>query len=50
VTYRGAAGDEHGRHGTVERVLDEDHGAVVVRFEGGARSALPVEAHERRAA
>jgi hypothetical protein len=50
VTYRGAFGNEAPRHGTVERALDEDHGAVVVRFEGGARQALPAEALERRAA
>jgi hypothetical protein len=50
VTYRGAVGDERARHGTVERVLDEDHGVVVVRFAGGARSAVPAEALERRAA
>jgi hypothetical protein len=47
VTYRGAAGDERTRHGTVEQVLDEDHGAVVVRFEDGQRSVLPAEALER---
>jgi hypothetical protein len=50
VTYRGPAGDGRTRHGSVEQVLDEDHGAVVVRFEGGVRSALPAEALERRAA
>jgi hypothetical protein len=50
VTYRGARGDEAPRHGTVEWVLDEDHGAVVVRFERGVRYALPAEALERRAA
>jgi hypothetical protein len=50
VTYRGAAGDDPARHGTVERVLDEDHGAVVVRFEDGSGGALPAEALERRAA
>lgn len=50
VMYRGAMGDERARHGTVERVLDEDHGAVVVRFDDGQRSALPAEALERRTA
>jgi hypothetical protein len=49
VTYRGACGDEAPQHGTVERVLDEDQGAVVERFEGGARHALPGHALERRA-
>jgi hypothetical protein len=50
VTYRGATGDERPRQGTVERVLDDDHGAVVVRFERGGRHALPAKALERRAA
>jgi hypothetical protein len=49
VSYRGARGDEAPRRGTVERVLDEDQGAVVVRFERGGRHALPAEALERRA-
>jgi hypothetical protein len=50
VTYRGARGDERPRHGTVERLLDDDQGAAVVRFESGTPSAVPAEALERRAA
>jgi hypothetical protein len=48
VTYRGATGDERPRHGTVERLLDDDQGAVVVRLESGTPTALPAEALERR--
>jgi hypothetical protein len=48
VTYRGACGEEAPRHGTVERVLAEDQGAVVVRLESGTPTALPAEAPERR--
>jgi hypothetical protein len=50
VTYRGEHGDERARHGTVELPLDDDRGAVVVRFENGERSALAAKALERRAA
>jgi hypothetical protein len=50
VTYRGELGDERARHGTVEQLLDDDQGAVVVRFENGERAALPAEALERRTA
>jgi hypothetical protein len=50
VTYRGATGDERPRHGTVERLLDDDQDMVVVRLESGTPTALPAEALERRAA
>jgi hypothetical protein len=50
VTYRGGNGDQRARHGTVERLLDDDQGAVVVRFEDGERTALAAEALEPRAA
>lgn len=50
VIYRGEHGDERARHGTVEQLLDDDQGAVVVRFEDGERSALSAESLERRAA
>jgi hypothetical protein len=50
VTYRGPHGDDRPRNGTVERLLDDDQGAVVVRFENGERGALPAEALELRAA
>jgi hypothetical protein len=50
VAYRGATGDECPRHGTVECLLDDDQGAVVVRLESGTPAVLPAEALERRAA
>jgi hypothetical protein len=46
VSYRGEAGDEPTRHGTVEAVLDDDSGAVVVRLDGGACQVVSADALE----
>lgn len=49
VSYRGEAGDERARHGTVEAVLDDDSGAVVVRLDGGGCQVVSADALERSA-